>query len=305
MAVPPLTTTEERERFIRYTRMNRWPLLERFPVPEDLQVEVLASMTGSTTDFVRNTVAAMAAAVERDALQLLADADFKAAVEAIPLAEGDRLVAIGDSVTADRRGWFELLKASIELAVPTGVEVVNLGVSGDTTADVLERLDVIEAARPTWVLLMLGTNDTRYHGPKHAYRMVALAETERNVRALTDFARGDLAADVTLLTPPPGDQERISFSFRDAPVTWRADELDAVAALIRTLDPTCVDVGASMRARAFANLLEDDGVHPTVAGQRHIARFVADRLSQVRRSGLADLGANPAPQHHVPTEAGA
>ena len=284
--------------------MNRWPLIERFPVPEDLQTDLLASMTGSPPDFVRATIAAMTAAVQRDASELMADADFHAAVEAIPLSPGDRLIAIGDSVTADRRGWFELLKASIKLALPTGVEVVNLGLSGDTTADVLERLDVLENARPTWVLVMLGTNDTRYHGSKQAYRMVGLAETERNIRALMECVTGDLAADATLITPPPADQERISSFFQGAAVTWRADELDAVAALIRSLDSDCVDVSQSIRASALSGLLEADGVHPTVSGQRHIVRFVAKRLAHFRRSGIARLG-DTAQRHQVPTEAGA
>jgi acyl-CoA thioesterase I len=305
MSVPPLTTPEEREQFIRYTRMNRWPLLERFPVPENLQIEMLAAMTRSSANYVRATVAAMAANVQRDALKLITDSAFRTAIDAIPLASGDRLVAIGDSFTADRLGWFELLKASIELAGPAAVEVFNLGLSGDTTADVLERLDVVETVRPTWVLVMLGTNDTRYHGPKHAHRMVALAETERNIRALMEFVTGDLAADITLMSPPPGDQERISSFFRDAPVAWRAAELDAVAALIRRLDPACIDVNDSMRGKALADLLGPDGVHPTVAGQRHIARVAATRLSQIRRIGFANASAQSARQHHAPTEAGA
>lgn len=305
MPVPPLTTLEEREQFIRYTRIDRWPLLERFPVPESLQIEMLAAMTGAPANAVRATVAAMTATVQRDASKLMADSAFRAAIDAIPLASGDRLVAIGDSVTADRLGWFELLKASIELAGQPSVEILNLGLSGDTTADVLERLDVVETVRPTWVLVMLGTNDTRYHGSRHTYRMVALAETERNIRALMEFVTGDLAADITLMSPPPGDQERISSFFHDSPVTWRAAELDAVAALIRRLDPACVDVNQSMRATALADLLGPDGVHPTVAGQRHIARFAATRLSQIRRVGFANVSAQSARQHHAATEADA
>lgn len=303
MPVPPLTTPEERERFVRYTRTNRWPLLERFPVPEDLQIELLASMTTSSPDFVRETVAAMAAAVRSDASTLMADAAYRAAVETLPLGDGDRLVAIGDSVTADRLGWFELLKASLEVGGPVGVEIVNLGLSGDTTADALERLDVVEDARPTWVLVMLGTNDTRYHGPNQAYRMVSLGETERNLRALMEFVTDDLGADITFLTPPPGDQQRISSFFHDARVAWQAAELDAAATLIRKLDPACVDVNKSMRATPN-DLLETDGVHPTAAGQRHIARFVVERLSQIRRAGLAGLGVEAGGSRRVRTEAG-
>jgi hypothetical protein len=85
-------------------------------VPEDLQNELLASMTASSAEFVRETVAAMAAAVRSDALTLMADPAYRAAMETLPLMDGDRLVAIGDSVTADRLGWFLLLKASLKVA---------------------------------------------------------------------------------------------------------------------------------------------------------------------------------------------
>jgi acetyl esterase/acyl-CoA thioesterase-1 len=302
--MPTLTTAEERERFIRYTRIDRWPLLERFPVPKDLRIEMLAHMTASAPEYVRSTLAAMRSAVQADAAQLMADSAFRAAIDAIPRVVGDRLVAIGDSVTADRRGWFELLKEAVALAAPSGVDLVNLGLSGDTTADVLERLDVLAGARPTWVLVMLGTNDTRFHGPKHAYRMVSLAETERNISALMEFVTGDLAADLTLLTPPPGDQARIASFYRDVPVGWVAAELDAVAALIRALDPNCVDVNQSMRGAAFAGLLDVDGVHPTVEGQRHIARVVVERLSVSRRLSLVGQGGESAERRRVRTETG-
>ncbi len=283
MPLPPLTTPHEREWFIRYTRVNRWPILERFPLPDHLRTDILASMAGTTQDVVHTTVADMATAVRADSSQLMSDGAFRAAISAMPLTAGDRLVAIGDSVTADRRGWFELLRASIEMAALPDVELVNLGLSGDTTADALERLDVVESARPTWVLMMLGTNDARYHGPRRTYRMVAPAETERNIRALVECVTGDLGADITLLTPPPGDQRRIDSFFRDAAVGWRAAELDGVAALIRNVDPTCVDVNRSMGGAASTGLLEADGVHPTVEGQQRIARLVADRLARVRR----------------------
>jgi lysophospholipase L1-like esterase len=297
-----LTTLQEREWFIRYTRINRWPILERFPLPDDLQTEVLASMAGTTQDDVRATVASMSAAVRRDSSQLMTGGAFREAIGSLPLTAGDRVVAIGDSVTADRRGWFELLKASIELAALPDVDMVNLGLSGNTTADALERLDVVAAARPTWVLVMLGTNDARYHGPKHTYRMVAPAETERNIRALADCVTGDLAADITLITPPSGDQQRMDSFFRDAPVGWRAAELDDVATLIRGLDPTCVDVNRSVGGTVSTGLLEADGVHPSVEGQRLIARLVADRLSQVRRPGFERRSTEPPQLHRVRTE---
>jgi lysophospholipase L1-like esterase len=68
-----------------------------------------------------------------------------------PAAGGRRETAVflGDSFTQDGdwATWFPDLDA------------VNLGVSGDTTEDVLARLDAVVAAAPDEVLLLIGTND--------------------------------------------------------------------------------------------------------------------------------------------------
>jgi lysophospholipase L1-like esterase len=61
----------------------------------------------------------------------------------------DTVVFIGDSLTqgGDWAGWFP------------DVNVINLGVGGSTTEDVLERLDEVVAAHPDEIVLLIGTND--------------------------------------------------------------------------------------------------------------------------------------------------
>lgn len=59
------------------------------------------------------------------------------------------VVFLGDSLTAfgDWAAWFP------------GVVAINQGVSGDTTDDVLARRDLVVAARPDEICLLIGTND--------------------------------------------------------------------------------------------------------------------------------------------------
>ena len=61
----------------------------------------------------------------------------------------DATVFLGDSLTAEGSwsDWFPDL------------EVINAGVGGNTTDDVLERLDEIIAAEPAEIVLLIGTND--------------------------------------------------------------------------------------------------------------------------------------------------
>ena len=156
----------------------------------------------------------------------------------------------------------------------TGVQTCALPIS---TADVLERFDLIEAARPTRVLLMLGTNDSREHGRARGYRMATSLETERNLAALLDLIAG-LGAAVTVITPTDVDQDRITAFFAGGPVRWAASAVAETAAVVRKVAPGCVDLHTAMRASGPGDLLESDGVHPTPAGQRFILTRIVEHL---------------------------
>jgi lysophospholipase L1-like esterase len=61
----------------------------------------------------------------------------------------ETIVFLGDSITqgGDWGAWFPEVNA------------VNQGIGGDTTDDVLRRLDAVVAAAPDEILLLIGTND--------------------------------------------------------------------------------------------------------------------------------------------------
>ncbi|MHC1788216.1 arylesterase [Solidesulfovibrio sp.] len=74
-----------------------------------------------------------------------------------------RLAALGDSLTA---GWglpladaFPAQLARALAANGRNVEILNFGISGDTSAGGLARLDAVLAAAPDGVILELGAND--------------------------------------------------------------------------------------------------------------------------------------------------
>jgi lysophospholipase L1-like esterase len=280
MTTPHRLTDAQVRDFIRYTDTRRWPLLGRFPVGEELHSELLAQMLGSSRDTVRSIVGEFASRARRTAEEMLDDRRFRDSIRALPFGPGDRVVGVGDSVTADRLGWFELLSAAAALGGRSAGDMVNLGVSGNTTADVLERFDLLEEARPSHVLLMLGTNDARSHGRAVAYRMVSAAETERNFRALVDLIVTGLGAGVTVITPPAVDQRRIDTSFAEAAVGWRADDVAEVAGIARKVAPAGLDLHGLTSDHVGGDFLEADGVHPTPAGQRLILTRVVAHLAE-------------------------
>jgi acyl-CoA thioesterase-1 len=80
-------------------------------------------------------------------------------------AGATRIVALGDSLTAGyglktRDAFPARLQAALN-AHGVAAEVINAGVSGDTTAGGLRRLDWVLAERPDAVIVELGANDGR------------------------------------------------------------------------------------------------------------------------------------------------
>ena len=279
MTVTRSYTDDERRHFLRFTRTQRWPMLERFPISDELHVELLAEMLACSPARIRAMLAALRDETRQTAARLLDDDRYRAAVARLPFGPGDRVVAVGDSITADRLGWFELLHASIELIGGSSATWCNLAVSGNTTADVIERFDLVEAARPSHVLLMLGTNDARAHGRSASRRMITGAETERNIRTLVDLIGTDMRAALTVITPPAVDQGRITAHFAGHPVNWHAVTVEEVAAVVRKVVPHSLDLHAATSGPSSAGLLETDGVHLTTAGQQAILGRIVDHLA--------------------------
>ena len=270
---------DERRQFLRYTRTESWPMLARHPVAGQVHRDLLAGLLATPWEQVAAEIEAMRAEAGRAAAELLTDPRVRAALEALPFGAGDRVVAIGDSITADRVGWFEMLRAAVAASGAAGFALHNLGLSGNTTADVLERFDLLAAARPTQVLLMLGTNDARRHGRVAGTSMVTGPETERNLRALVQLITGELRAGVTLITPPPVDGPAVDAYFADLPLSWDAAAVADIAARVRRVDAGCVGLHAAMQARGARELLESDGVHPTPAGQQFILATIVQHLA--------------------------
>ena len=77
--------------------------------------------------------------------------------EEFPVERG-HVLFLGDSITQGGR-WSEFFPE---------LEVKNLGIGGDTTKDVLARLDQVTRGQPDQVFLMIGTNDLGFGYPADA-----------------------------------------------------------------------------------------------------------------------------------------
>ena len=85
------------------------------------------------------------------------------------LPAGAKVVALGDSLTVgvgvDTPQSYPTL-----LAHKTGWQVINMGISGDTTEGVLARIDTVISQKPALVLLSIGGNDVLRRVPDQTSR---------------------------------------------------------------------------------------------------------------------------------------
>src|SRR5690606_5814812 len=110
-----------------------------------------------------------------------------------------RIVCFGDSITGvyyhtgSKRAWPELLGLALRQARPAAqLEVVNAGLSGNTTAQALARIerDVI-AHQPHLVVAMFGMNDVA---------RLPLRDFEANLARIADRCRA-AGAEMVFCTP--------------------------------------------------------------------------------------------------------
>jgi acyl-CoA thioesterase-1 len=175
-----------------------------------------------------------------------------------------RIVAFGNSLTAG-------LGVAAEEAYPARLQrrlderglryrVINAGVSGDTTAGGLRRVDWVLKSRPEFVILELGGND--------GLRGLNLQQTKAN---LAEIVQRCQAASV-----------KVILAGMKLPPNYGADYIKGFEAIYPalakqyrlTLIPFFLDGVAGS-----ASLNQADGIHPTSEGYRIIADKVLEALA--------------------------
>ena len=183
-----------------------------------------------------------------------------------------KILALGDSITA---GYgvrpSEALPARLEARLKAdgvAAELVNAGVSGDTTAGGLSRLDWALQDKPQYAFVELGANDAlRGLDPKAAYK---------NLDGI--LARLKSAGVKTLLVG------------MKAPAKWGQDyqkEFDAIYPALAEkykvpLYPFILE-GVALDPK----LTQPDGLHPNPDGVNEMVRRMAPALERLLKEGSA------------------
>lgn len=175
---------------------------------------------------------------------------------------GDSLAA-GMQLPADAAFPAVLQHSLLDAGHP--FRLVNAGVSGDTTAGGLARLDWILAQGPDVLVVELGAND--------GFRGLSVEATGRNLRAILAKARSRGVTPLLLgMRLPPNYGADYTGAF-DALYPQIAEELDVAFV------PFFVNGVAGVPAMNLS-----DGIHPTVEGHRRLAANLEEPLTRLLRT---------------------
>ncbi|MEP6715872.1 MAG: arylesterase [Terriglobia bacterium] len=173
------------------------------------------------------------------------------------------IVAFGDSLTAGQgldvgQSYPDVLQHMID-AAGYRYRVVNLGVSGDTTTDGVERLPSVLALHPAIVILEFGANDGLRGQPVSSTK----ANLDIMIAALQKSGARVLLAGMTLPRNYGPDYiqsfERVYLGYKD--VVRIPFFLDGVG--------------------GHADLTQPDGLHPTARGTEIVAHTVMKYLAPI------------------------
>ena len=258
-------------------------LLGDYPGVNDQNIAAIFGLNAVQYRNIRNGFSENA---RTTAETLLAGPGFADLVDRLPFTANSTTVAVGDSVTDDDQSWLEILRHLIDIRRPDDhIRIINAGVSGDTTTHAISRCSELTQLRPDWVLFMIGLNDARKHGIKPGKTLVSLEETGKNLHELRRFAVAQTTAELVWMTPPTVIEQQISeyWLFKTLQTCWINDDVSAVAELIRQLPDRIVDVHSVFGLPPNSELLLDDGLHPSLQGQKTIVTALVETLAHSSR----------------------
>lgn len=265
------------EKLIRFQHPERV-----LPFARQLSGSTLAAIFGVDEADYRSTLDEIDRQRIAAADRLAADPEMRTRLLNLPFREGDRIVAIGESVTADRLSWFELLRTLITSVRPElHLSFDNLAVSGSTSTQALAALPAIRMRSADWLFCMLGNNDSQRLSTSDASRLVSRSETVRNLAELRARALPSDSSHWVWLTPTPVDEGRLAAFpfFRAAGITWSSADIAELSAAIPAGHDPVIDSAPAVAA-AGAHAFIEDGVHPSITTHEALAARVVVNLTE-------------------------
>ena len=206
----------------------------------------------------------------------------------VPLKKGDRIVFLGDSITAGGggpNGYITLIKKTLdEKHKDLGIETVNTGISGNKVPDLQKRVDkhVIDK-KPTIVVIYIGINDV-WHGENNPKNGTAPDAFEAGLKEVIGKCT-KAGAQVVLCTPSvigelPGGGNKLDNKLDDYANISRKVAKDLNVPLCDLRKAFVDHLQANNAAKKAAGILTSDRVHLNEAGNRLVAQTILKSLGE-------------------------
>ncbi|WP_417935140.1 arylesterase [Flagellimonas taeanensis] len=183
-------------------------------------------------------------------------------------SNGKKILFFGDSLTAgyglDVTDAFPSIIQEKVDSLGLDYQVVNAGLSGETTASGRNRMAWVLEDDISVVVLELGAND--------GLRGIPLEETRKNLQAMVDMIQEKLPQATIVLAGmqiPPNMGPEYTSGFRDIfPELAQKEDLTLIPFLLEGV-------------AGIPELNQGDGIHPTQKGQQLVAENVWEILAEV------------------------
>lgn len=205
-----------------------------------------------------------------------ADADAPA------LKKGERIVFLGDSITAGGvapKGYVTVIKNALTAThKDLGIEVIGAGISGNKVPDLQRRLEKdVLAKKPTLVVIYIGINDV-WHGASDPAKGTPKDKFEAGLKEIIGKIKAS-GARVVLCTPTVIGEKKAGANALDAKLDEYANISRAVAKEtgVQLCDLRKAFVGHLTKNNADnkdRGVLTTDTVHLNEAGNKLVAETI-------------------------------
>lgn len=203
-----------------------------------------------------------------------------------------RICVFGDSIAYGAwdldGGWVQRLKRFLSektLSEPESWFIIyNLGISGDTTEEVLERIEPelnsrIREDEETIIIFAIGINDSQYIHDKNSVR-VSPEKFKINLQSLINLAQ-KFTSKIIFVGLTPVNESKVDPIPWDANISYRNEYIqrynDIIDSICKENRIHFIEIFDQWKNLNY-NLLLEDGLHPNSKGHQKIFKTVRDFL---------------------------
>lgn len=205
-----------------------------------------------------------------------------------------KILVFGDSIAwgawDKRGGWVERLREFIDKKIIEARQefycpVYNLSISGDTTVEILERLEpeawqrFKEPEKENIFMFAVGSKDSEFIHSTGAHN-VKMDQFEENIKKMIEISK-KFTNKIIFVGSSPVDESKVD------PIPWFPDasyKNEYIDQYDKIIEKVCrangvefIEIFSNMRIKGYEKLLED-GVHPNSEGHEKIFEIVKEYL---------------------------